>query len=505
MLNILIVDDEEIERNVIRYLLNQRDYGFQVFEAVNGEVALSILQQCRIDILITDIQMPVMDGILLSERAKSIQPNISIIFFSCYDDFTYIKKAMSLKATNYIMKPVESEEFHGTIADVLASRINRETQDAAYSQRERIIQNYMLCKILEGKKIAYLQGIYPNIDFSFLDTCCRLALIRIDGVLKATVELTPDKLKEILPPGSIFLSLNKSFSAVILMKCERPENWFESFSKELQSYIQQLTHLPCAVIVSSEISSPEKITDVYEETVHKLAECSIAKFGSSETSPSIASTDDILDILRRDVQIEDWTNLHRHMQLLFSSFKTMQPFSYSYCRFMCTSALKILLSGLPVEECANFDEYISEISNSFSLSSAEELLMRITKKLEFSSGSVDSSSHLHTLRIVKQYIRDHYAEELNLDKLAQEVFISKSYLSKLFADYHGFGISKYIKMIRLEKAKELLLTTALPVYEISKRVGYTSDSYFCKSFAKEYGVAPDKFRNDRHFSVNSKG
>ena len=73
MLNILIVDDEEIERNVIRYLLNQRDYGFQVFEAVNGEVALSILQQCRIDILITDIQMPVIDGILLSERAKSIQ------------------------------------------------------------------------------------------------------------------------------------------------------------------------------------------------------------------------------------------------------------------------------------------------------------------------------------------------------------------------------------------------------------------------------------------------
>lgn len=505
MLNILIVDDEEIERNVIRYLLNQRDYGFQVFEAVNGELALSMLQQYRIDILITDIQMPVMDGILLSEKAKSIQPDISIIFFSCYDDFTYIKKAMTLKAANYIMKPVDSEEFHETIADVLASRINRETQDAAYSQRERIIQNYMLCKILEGKKIAYLQGIYPNIDFSFLDTCCRLALIRIDGVLKATGELTPDKLKEILPRDSIFLSLNKSLSAVVLMKCERQEKWFEIFSKDLQSHIQQLTHVPCTVIVSSEISSPEKITDVYEETVHKLVESSISEFASTETSPSFATTDDILDILRRDVQSKDWTNLHRHTQLLFNSFKDIQPFSHIYCRFMCTSALKILLSGLPEEERANFDEYISELSHSFNLSSAEALMMRITKKLAFSSGSGDSSSHLHTIRIVKQYIRDHYAEDLSLDKLAQEVFISKSYLSKLFVDYHGFGISKYIKMIRLEIARELLITTALPIYEISKRVGYTSDSYFCKSFAKEYGVAPDKFRNDRYLSVNSKG
>lgn len=118
MYKILIADDEQDERNVISYLIQKYNFSLDIRNASNGKDALALLQNEHIDILFTDIQMPFMNGLELAAHAKRINPTIEIIFFSGYDDFEYVKQALSLHAVNYILKPVNPEEFYNSMNEI---------------------------------------------------------------------------------------------------------------------------------------------------------------------------------------------------------------------------------------------------------------------------------------------------------------------------------------------------------------------------------------------------
>ena len=97
--------------------------------------------------------------------------------------------------------------------------------------------------------------------------------------------------------------------------------------------------------------------------------------------------------------------------------------------------------------------------------------------------------------LAKQYIHNNYGNDLSLDILSEEIHLSPRYLSALFIEEEGIGINRYIKNIRMQKARELLLETNLKVSDICLKVGYSNLSYFCKTFLENFGVTPDKFRN----------
>lgn len=108
MIKILIVDDEKIERNGIKFLLKQMNLELEIFEAVNGLKALDVLKEEKIDILLTDIKMPFMDGIELIQEVVKSWKDIKIIIFSGYGEFEYARMAMKSGVSNYILKPVRS-------------------------------------------------------------------------------------------------------------------------------------------------------------------------------------------------------------------------------------------------------------------------------------------------------------------------------------------------------------------------------------------------------------
>ena len=99
-----------------------------------------------------------------------------------------------------------------------------------------------------------------------------------------------------------------------------------------------------------------------------------------------------------------------------------------------------------------------------------------------------------TIALVEQYIKEHYDQPLSLDLLAEKAFRTPHYLSSIFIQEKGIGINKYIKNIRMEKARELLKNTNMKISDICERVGYGSVSYFCRSFRNEYGVTPEQYR-----------
>jgi two-component system, response regulator YesN len=128
MYTILIVDDEKSEREVILFLIKKYKLNLHTLQADNGKAALDILKEKPVDILLTDIKMPFINGMELATKARDIYPDIEILFFSGYDDFKYVKTALSLRAVNYILKPINENEFYKSILTIINTIHKRETQ-----------------------------------------------------------------------------------------------------------------------------------------------------------------------------------------------------------------------------------------------------------------------------------------------------------------------------------------------------------------------------------------
>ena len=126
-MRVLIVDDERIEREGMRYLIDAY-FRFETMEAANGKAALRILEQTRADILLTDIKMPIMDGLELIREVHVRFPETEIIVFSAYGEFEYARQAMQYGVDSYLLKPVDIEEFKQTVEHTLEKLAERARQ-----------------------------------------------------------------------------------------------------------------------------------------------------------------------------------------------------------------------------------------------------------------------------------------------------------------------------------------------------------------------------------------
>ena len=122
MYTILLVEDEEAVRHSIKDLTPWEEYGFSVMgEASNGMEALEIISETTPDVIITDIRMPYMDGIqFIQEVREKYSQTVEVIFLSGYDEFTFAQTALSLKAAEYVLKPVSIDSMRALLGRIRA-------------------------------------------------------------------------------------------------------------------------------------------------------------------------------------------------------------------------------------------------------------------------------------------------------------------------------------------------------------------------------------------------
>ena len=111
MLTILIVDDEKLERNGIKFLLKREQEEFNILEAGNGKDALGVLATHHVDILFSDVKMPYMNGLQLARPVNEMSPDMELVIYSGYNDSSYATEALRLGAVDYLLKPVEQEDL----------------------------------------------------------------------------------------------------------------------------------------------------------------------------------------------------------------------------------------------------------------------------------------------------------------------------------------------------------------------------------------------------------
>lgn len=153
MYRVLVVDDEKIEREGIKFLLSREEGEFEISEASNGRQALEILRNEEIDLLLTDIKMPHMDGLELAKKAKEEKEELQIVIFSGYNDFSFAQEAIRYGVKEYVLKPVDPDIFSETLEKV-RSEIDKNKNRKIRDQKEQdFLQQYFLQNyIYTGKK-----------------------------------------------------------------------------------------------------------------------------------------------------------------------------------------------------------------------------------------------------------------------------------------------------------------------------------------------------------------
>ena len=153
MYRVLVVDDEKIEREGIKFLLSREEGEFEISEASNGRQALEILRNEEIDLLLTDIKMPHMDGLELAKKAKEKKEELQIVIFSGYNDFSFAQEAIRYGVKEYVLKPVDPDIFSETLEKV-RSEIDKNKNRKIRDQKEQdFLQQYFLQNyIYTGKK-----------------------------------------------------------------------------------------------------------------------------------------------------------------------------------------------------------------------------------------------------------------------------------------------------------------------------------------------------------------
>lgn len=524
MYSAMIVEDEMLVRVGLKSLINWNELGLALIsDASNGQEALDKYDQCKPDIIITDIRMPQMDGIELVKKIRQTDRRVRIIILTCLEEFELIKKAMELDVDGYIVKlTMTSKEM----ADVLRRAIGR-LNELGPPDKKASVQNRHsldeqigeLCKEyfdeskitpedferslselrirLKGKKTVLsllqidhygiLHGKHEKNGGKQLDTSI---LSIIEAVTKKNltcyaVNINPSKymLFFIIEGIASESKINSVIGNVIVNIKNSLKRYFDMSVSFGVSTIwndagkPDAIHMEAAAALDLRFFGGTGTINYYNEQESKRM--------IREKLDRLLAHPPLLEILgcteeykkrvgnfisKGDFQIENVRNFFIHllqMTALSSRFdkKVFEDIVISY-------------NGI-IYECETFNEMYATYEDFIG-----SAVNRSKEQVSYSKGIGEAI----------EYIKRHYNEEISLNQLAGLVNLSPNYFSTLFKRELDLNFSEYIINYRIEKAKELLLGTRLLSYEISQRVGFMDGAYFSRTFKKATGLTPNEYR-----------
>lgn len=467
-MQMLIVDDERVDREGIAYLLREMAFPIQYEIAESAEYALEILKDHRIDVLFTDICMPGMDGLELIRQARELQPGISSIIYSAYGEFSYAKRAMRFGVRNYILKPIQVDEFRSTIEDMLALYQSRDTA----RQKDRLLR-LLLLEQMETEDWSISGNVL------LLDLSKALFADREDEALYQHIE-------QVFTP-TLWVPINE-LQAVIIT-----ETTTEESVKQLAEFLSDSYDCMLTVAEGGRITNQAELLEAY----HRADDLLDAKFYSYE-SPVARSVDSSETLESTYVQqLQDLESCIAQGEKLraiscaeqmFLKLAAQGAFSSLYIKYIVSGLIRCVshYHNLGQKEV---EEYLGKL---FSCNNIHTLQTEVVRMLDevMKSDDLGLSITDQVLTIIEQ----EYMSDISLEEVAERVGLSPSYLSFYFKKDTGKNFIKYLTVYRLEKAKEMLRTTDIKVVTISEMVGYLNSSYFCMLFKNYTGITPTQYR-----------
>jgi Response regulator containing CheY-like receiver domain and AraC-type DNA-binding domain len=306
MIQTLIVDDLNAELDVILYLIQKHELPLNTATASNGEEALEYMKNHYVELLITDIRMPFIDGLALSEDALKLNPELKIIISSGYTDFTYAKTAISLGVVEYLLKPIRPAEFVQIITHVV-SQLNEDRQKKEMrSLQLSYSRDQITLQLINGNLLPERNGLLPDKIRSLMPTMGYYFLISTDESHVSALSFLRSDIKELgsqifrqsvrcLQPSSELLLLIVDF---LSGKAPVSNDMFTSEVEKLTSLVMDLYQVPLRILTSC-VPAPEAIHDTYIHLKQQLlSTCSKRKIATSASTPEERDLDSISSKVR---------------------------------------------------------------------------------------------------------------------------------------------------------------------------------------------------------------
>lgn len=478
MIEVLLVDDEPAVGRYLRSLIDVKCEGFKVVAtAENGRQALAVLNSRPIDLVVTDIRMPVIDGLELSRRIKEIYNDLPVIIVSGYQDFEYARSALVTGVVDYLLKPVNLSKLQEVLGKLTPAILSQKSQKVGAQ----------LLQALEDPK-------------AFIDAETRLyvALYRRDGLpLRFGVRKAELEFKVL---GKCFLIPLRDGKDTLLCCYERQLS-YAAFKQTVQEYTgKEHAQTDVLIVLSKSILIGELSTEVYRlfVSVDQLITPGrrLRTTGTKSQLAHVSSLFEVTRLLDCALQLGKPDLLSEAFSVAADRWKSEQLGLLAieqelrgYLQYVTSKQeLCLLPQGFEYE----LDTIMSDVPG------YEELLSSLNTRLVpllLGPGEVCASSTVPVLyEELVSWIEQNYEKNLTLSSLAERFRISPSYVSKLIRKYSESSFTELLTEKRIEAAKLLLVKAPeLPLKDIARRVGYQDQFYFSRVFKSVVGVPPSEY------------
>ncbi len=526
----IIVDDESAVRRGLQNHFDWDRFHIQVVaDFPDGQKAWQYVQANPVDLIVTDVRMPNMDGIALAKAVRERFPKVKIVFVSGYEDTEYLRKALKMDAVDYILKSIDLDEFMETIMRVTAKMEQETTQERTIAElEEKLIesipllqQRQLMLLVREGildMRMSEQRLAYLDIPLSSHTPYCVLVL-QLKDMWRSFTDM-PERQRfmftvefqlrcqELLLRYNSHVAFENRLGEYIMFLNAESDDYEEvliAVSEELRELLQHEYKFDCRIGISNRFTGLEHISAAFESAVNAIHKryyfdetlaISVDKYEEVVTirNAQERAQKDICDALMSgDIQ-----RIRQKVEGVFADLDAL-PTANDQQNFLLYLLLlpTQVLTNVRTGEKGSYDNHRILTERFLYCADMREQKLFLLKLFEEVAQIINSRSEAHSHHIVEKVqdtIQGRYMEQISITSLAEEVYLTPTYLCVLFKQATGQTINEFITRVRIQRAKELLANPNIKLYDVCYQVGYLSPSYFSKLFKKVTMFTPSEYR-----------
>lgn len=502
---ILIVDDDpNIREGITREVEKEFKNKAVVLSCKNGMVAANLLKCNTIDIVVTDIKMPFMNGIELLTFIRENHLSCKSVVLSSYDDFNLVRDAMRAGASDYLLKPVDFTALYHILYKMLTEVImerNSAFGHFAPVNMQKLLESYLKENVIrDADLLAFEEKNALEPDAPCILGCVKMEYPSSERLFKLQEQIREDlynclnknhiRYKAILTGeiASCFVFLvfvegmcSPCLNALTYLKDDLTERGMKIYVNEKHLALQEM------------FSAFRECISMFEQGFYDLP---------TAVPPGTYVEEDMHASLRaitEALNVYDMKDTWRYLIHFFNICNVMKPSVKTVHKLLNNMLYELLrLNARYIEPLSQlkFTEHdiFHQIETAPSLSILEkELFASLNHLVEtVLSGLPDKDDHI--IEKAKRYIEENYNDYITLEDIAAHVYLNKSYFSTFFKKKTGLTYRDYLQNYRIQKAVVLIRDSDMKVYEIAQAVGYNDSAHFIRAFKKVTGKNPGAFR-----------
>lgn len=494
MYHVLLVDDEESVLNVLRTSIDWQGLGIETLLTANdGIAALEVFEQQRIDLLITDIRMPRLDGLELIRSVRRLYPETHCILLTAYGEFDYARQAIYLGVENYLLKPVAKNEIEQTVSNALNNIYHRH-QNTAGLLSENILRRWINGSITpeELSERAAVLGI--NL---YLPQYCVICIVKRTS---ASISLFRSSLIESLSTSyEVWHFWDEKGRFILILGGKAFDT--DALTAQLHEIAvnrQAAEEIVAAVgIIVTETSLLHLSYMTASEAIERSDLTKSQTILLSDAAPRALGNDLLTEEIRTlyfEPNEKFRRNGYHHLALKLYKSEPFQDLSS-----LMYTCLDILVTEFPEQE--NLQKRIFELNWKLPQKADKERFISFIDKLLSDVYTIFADCMEQRSPIIQAALRSIHNSVIEGNSISVKEFCAKNgmnpaYLGHLFRQETGSFFNDYLMQCRINQSVILLRNPNRKIKDISEKIGFTSTSYYVKCFREAKGMSPTKYRLD---------